>query len=279
MPDEDNLLNLQARFVTRIHSLLLPLYVSGAFLTMLGTLYGTIEIACSIADEIVRAFIRDWSKVRAKKLKRSVLAWCVPVALLILVWLFIRQAAPEVPAEQSDVAIHRQLAENIGDGEPADVIHVKKPRLLLEILTPVNLFTGVLSCGLICILVIWMDRRELPPGLQPPKWQIGINVLSAVVFLGLGLKGYWDNEHRGVVVCSMAGIFTPCATTPQRLAFQETCLSRQWSPKACQCMRDTWNPYIFSRCTSNASPSEIMAVLSTALITPGRSTTNVGFAP
>jgi hypothetical protein len=78
--------------------------------------------------------------------------------------------------------------------------------LLLAILTPVNLFTGVLSCGLICILVIWMDARDLPRELQPPKWLIAMNVLSAVVFLGLGLKGFWDNENRVVVACVMVGI-------------------------------------------------------------------------
>ncbi len=33
-----------------------------------------------------------------------------------------------------------------------------------------------------------------------------MNLLSAVVFLALGLKGYWDNEHRIIVVCSMVGI-------------------------------------------------------------------------
>jgi hypothetical protein len=60
---------------------------------------------------------------------------------------------------------------------------------------------------LICILVIWMDRRELPPALQPPRWLTALNGLSAVVFLMIGLKGYWDNEHRMIVVVSMAGIF------------------------------------------------------------------------
>jgi glycerol uptake facilitator-like aquaporin len=202
VPDEGSLLNLQSQFVTRIHSLLLPLYVTGAFLTMLGTLYGTIEIACSIADEIVQSFIPDWSRNRSRKLKRAVLAWCAPVALLILGWLFIRQATPEVPQA---VAGDRQLVTHIDD--VGETVRVQKPRLLLAILTPVNLFTGVLSCGLICILGIWMDRRELPPGLQPPKWLIGLNVFSAVVFIGLGIKGYWENEHRVVVVCSMVGIF------------------------------------------------------------------------
>ena len=50
IPDEKNLLNLQSAFVTGIHPWLLPLYVAGAFLTMLGTLYGTLEVACSIAE-------------------------------------------------------------------------------------------------------------------------------------------------------------------------------------------------------------------------------------
>ncbi|MHC4564985.1 MAG: hypothetical protein ACYTE3_04420, partial [Planctomycetota bacterium] len=46
IPDEKNLLNLQAEFVTGIHPWLLPLYLAGAFLTMLGTLYGTLEVGC-----------------------------------------------------------------------------------------------------------------------------------------------------------------------------------------------------------------------------------------
>ena len=70
-----------------------------------------------------------------------------------------------------------------------------------------NLFTGVMSCGLICLLVIWMDRRWLPPALQPPLWLKALNAASALVFGALGIKGYVDNENRIVVVCSMLGLF------------------------------------------------------------------------
>src|SRR6185436_20393588 len=84
VPDESNMLNLQAEFVTQIHSWLLPLYVVGAFLTMLGTLYGTVEIACSIADEIFRSFVTDWTKDRAKSLRRRIIGWCATVAFLLL---------------------------------------------------------------------------------------------------------------------------------------------------------------------------------------------------
>ncbi|MBM84244.1 MAG: hypothetical protein CMJ78_27125 [Planctomycetaceae bacterium] len=202
VPNEDNLLNLQAKFVTNIHPLLLPLYVTGAFLTMLGTLYGTIEIACSIADEISRSFVAGWTPERAKKLKRGVIAWCASFALVILTWLFIRQASFDPPA----VADSAATATEGGSEQPAEPAMMKKPRLLLAILTPVNLFTGVLSCGLICILTIWMDRRWLPKALHPPKWLVFMNVVSAAVFAGLGIKGYWDNESRIIVVCAMAGV-------------------------------------------------------------------------
>jgi hypothetical protein len=158
------------------------------------------------------------------------------MAMLILGWLFVRQATPQAAAqaegqpvatvqgEASDAADDNAADDNAADDNAADdnaaddnasaadasakePERLAKPRLLLAILTPVNLFTGVLSCGLICIMVIWMDRRELPAGLQPPRWMIVMNVVSAAVFIGLGIKGYWDNEHRTIVLCSMAGVF------------------------------------------------------------------------
>lgn len=192
VPDEENMLNLQARFVTSIHPLLLPLYVVGAFLTMLGTLYGTLEIACIIPDEIVRSFHRDWPQQKAKRLRRGFLAWSSVIGFAILVWLFARQAGFVETA---------QLDAN------ATAVQLQKPRILLSILTPVNLFTGVFACGLICGLVIWMDHRWLPRSLRPPIWLTILNTISAIVFLGLGLKGYWDNENRMIAIVSMVGIF------------------------------------------------------------------------
>ena len=223
VPDEDSLLNLQARFVTQIHPWLLPLYVTGAVLTMLGTLYGTIEIASSIADEILRSFADEWTDAKAKRLKRIVvLGWCAPIALAILGWLFVRQASP---LDASESTLQASTAGQAAAGqtaagpvaaavdESADAANEtpesqrrRKPRVLLAMLTPVNLFTGVLACGLICFLVIWMDRRWLPAELQPPKWLTALNLISAFVFMALGLKGYWDNENRLIVIASMTGI-------------------------------------------------------------------------
>lgn len=200
VPDEDSLLNLQASFVTRIQPLLLPLYVTGAFLTMIGTLYGTIEVGCIIAEEIVRSFFADWQVHHAKRVRRAVLCWCAPFALGILIWLFVRQIGPVAFPEETAVGLLAAAATEAPT-------QVQKPRLLLAILTPINLFTGVWSCGLVCALIIWMDRRWLPPALRPPQWLTALNAVSAVIFLALGLKGYWDNENRAVVVGGIAGMF------------------------------------------------------------------------
>lgn len=201
VPDENNLLNLQARFVTSIHPLLLPLYVVGAFLTMIGTLYGTVEITCSISDEIVRSFADRWNADRARRLKRVVILWSAPIALGILLWLFVRQI--EAAGAPSSIAVASSPG---GPSAEPDLTQVQKPKLLLAIMTPVNLFTGVMACGMICVLTIWMDRRWLPAKLQPPLWIAVLNGISALIFLCLGIKGYLDNENRVVVLAGTAGL-------------------------------------------------------------------------
>lgn len=197
VPNEDNMLNLQAQFVTQIHPWLLPLYIVGAFLTMLGTLYGTVEIACSIADEIVRSFVSDWTEERAGRLRRGAITWCAAIAFLILGWLFLRQATFNKPAYARASGLEATSPE---------IVQLQKPRQLLKIMTPVNLFTGVLSCGLICMLSLWMDRRWLPPALRPPLAMVLLNLAAGLTFLGLGIKGIWDNEDRLLVVSVLGGL-------------------------------------------------------------------------
>jgi len=177
IPDEENLLNLQSVFVTSIHPWLLPLYVAGAFLTMLGTLYGTLEVASSITSEMVRAVSRELALRHARRIKRLTVFWCAAGALAILSWLFVYQSTGQVG----------------------------KPRLLLAILTPANLFTGVLGCGLFCLLNLWMDRRFLPKALRLPAWLWLLNLVSALVFLVLGLKGYWDDRSRWYAIGCLCG--------------------------------------------------------------------------
>ncbi len=174
IPDEKNLLNLQSAFVTGIHPWLLPLYVAGAFLTMVGTLYGTMEVGCSIAGEMSHAVNRAFAVKHARRIRHITVAWCAGGACAILLWLFFYQSAGAAG----------------------------KPRLLLAILTPANLFTGVLGCGIFCVINLWMDRKFLPKGLRLPVWLWLLNLVSGFVFIGLGLKGYWDDQSRWYAIVS-----------------------------------------------------------------------------
>ncbi|MHC4596717.1 MAG: hypothetical protein ACYS19_17455, partial [Planctomycetota bacterium] len=83
--------------------------------------------------------------------------------------------------------------------------------LLLAILTPANLFTGVLGCGLFCLMNLWMDRRFLPKALRLPAWLWLLNLVSGFVFLGLGLKGYWDDQSRWYAIGSLSAMLLVAA--------------------------------------------------------------------
>jgi hypothetical protein len=67
----------------------------------------------------------------------------------------------------------------------------EKPPGLTEVLKPVNLFTGVFACGVICLLNPWADRR-LPARLRMPLVLVVLNLLAGTAFILLGLRGYWD---------------------------------------------------------------------------------------
>lgn len=71
----------------------------------------------------------------------------------------------------------------------------QSPPALVAILTPANLFTGVMGCGIICLLSLWTNRRFLAPAWRMPAWLVAANALAGVAFLGLGLYGYWQHSR------------------------------------------------------------------------------------
>ena len=166
IPTGDNFLELQSQFLTRIHPWLKPLYISGAYLTMFGTAYGTFEIGVTVFHEIVRAMNPQLAEKHWKTLKKIAVLWIGAGAVGVLSWSFLH---------------------TLSGGEDT--------RILLTILTPANLFTGVLSCGLLCFIMPWMDWRFLPRALRMPWALVALNAVSGAIFLGLGLKGYWDNHN------------------------------------------------------------------------------------
>ncbi len=145
---------------------------------MVGTLYGTLEVACAIVSEMARCASVDFATTHARRIRRWTLLWCVIGAYALLGWLSVYQATGAAG----------------------------KPRLLLAILTPANLFTGVLGCGLFCLLNLWMDRRFLPRPLRLPTWLWLLNLIAALVFIFVGIKGYWDDASRWYAIGTLVGL-------------------------------------------------------------------------
>jgi hypothetical protein len=177
LPGDGAFLEHQAQFVTRIHPALFPLYVVAVFLAMLGTLYGTLEVAPVILRETMLA-VRPQRRLNSPRARTLVIVWCTSVALLVLAVSFFYQWQ----------AGH------------------ERPPGLTAILAPVNLFTGVFGCGIICLLNLWMDRR-LPVQHRLPFFLIALNLLGGGVFLLVGLRGYWEYagwQAIGVLVGTIA---------------------------------------------------------------------------
>lgn len=164
LPGDGAFLEHQANFVTQLHPWLYPVYVSGAFLAMLGTLYGTLEVTPTVLREGARSLgIRGASAPSEQRLRMIGIGWCTAAALAILLVSFALQLR----------------------------LGISKPPGLTAILIPVNFFTGVFACGLISLLNPWMDRR-LAPTLRMPPALAALNLVGGIVFLIVGIRGYWD---------------------------------------------------------------------------------------
>lgn len=161
LPEGSNLLTLQAQFVTPLFPQLRHLYFAGALLAMAGTLYGTIEVAPTIAREFL---VAQKSNRSAAKARRFAIIWVCSGGIVILLLML--------------------LYSQIGRGQ--------SPPALLSLLTPANLFTGVLGCGLICLTTPLAESR-IHPSLRAPRTLLALNLLFGLVFLLLGLRAYWDH--------------------------------------------------------------------------------------
>ena len=168
IPGDGGFLEHQAQFVTELHPWLYPLYVVGTILTMLGTLYGTLEVAPPILTESFRLWraterATGLPQDETLRLRRVAILWSGVGAFIVLLVSFVYQI---------------QSGEN-------------RPPGLTNLLTPASLFTGVLSCGIICLLNPWMDR-VLPHQFRLPIYLRWANWLAGIVFLFVGLRAYWQ---------------------------------------------------------------------------------------
>ncbi len=175
IPSGTNLLNLQAAFITPLFPALRHLYFVGAFLTIFGTLYGTIEVAPTILREIAEAL---GLKSSPRKIRKAAILWVSLGALAVLLWSIFYSIS------------------NSGKTVPG----------LIAILTPANLFTGVLGCGIVCLLSPWMDLRRNSKSWRMGKILFGANLATGAIFMVLGFYGYWEHSRWisfGVLVMTL----------------------------------------------------------------------------
>ena len=177
VPAGSNLLLLQAEFVSAVHPWLKFLYFAGAFLAVFGTLYGTIEVAPTVLRELVLALRPHQAEAMQARLRRWAVTWVGIGGLLILLWSF---------------GYHLKSGAD-------------KPPSLIAILTPANLFTGVLGCGIVCALNVWMDQRFLPRGLRMRWPLLLLSGVGAALFVVLGLKAYLDDLSGVAALCLLLG--------------------------------------------------------------------------
>ena len=137
-----------------------PFYFVGAFLALFGTLYGTIEVAPAVMREIQNAFPRLATGGDSGKIRRITILWVGIGGMLVL----------------------------IGNLGWQHITGADKPTALIAILTPANLFTGVLACGIICILSCWADRRYLASPFKTPLLLTLLNAVAAILFIALGIN-------------------------------------------------------------------------------------------
>lgn len=166
LPSDQAFLEHQAQFVTRVHPWLYVLYVVGVFLTMLGTLYGTLEVAPTIFRESSMALgggISTKEFASQPNRRSGAILWCGLGALGVLAMCFLHQ----------------------WQGKGA------RPPGLTSILIPANLFTGVFLCGITCLCNPWMDRT-LPQELRASPLLVSLNYLAGCLFVAIAIKGAWD---------------------------------------------------------------------------------------
>lgn len=151
IPAGQELLTYQARFLTQFHPSFLYLYQIGIFMAFFGTIYGAYEIYLRTAYE---CWMPLSSKLRAMPVRRfrlGILAYC-GFGGLIVMWLF------EDP---------------------------------LKIVTPAAIVGGVLTCGLWCFAMIWIDRKFLPKELRMRGVLLILTWISGIAMTALGVQSLW----------------------------------------------------------------------------------------
>jgi len=170
VPEGVNLLNYQAAFLTSLASWLLPIYKIGIFFAFFGCICGAPALNYQVFYEYCNSLPRWRGRLSPKRLRAFFYAWYVGGGILIL-W-----ASRLFPGVQ-----------------------------LLDLFTPVGIYTSVMACGFYCLMNPWTDWRFLPRALRMSTSLVALNIFAGLAFLATGLKALWDfGQYRSCLMLPAA---------------------------------------------------------------------------
>ena len=170
VPKDEELLNHQAQFLSSFAPWMVPIYKGAVFAAFLSILYGGPEMNFRVVVEYLNSTVRFRDRFPQRHLRMMFVLWCL-MGGLVLLWI--------------NWAVRQYIAPELS---------------LVRLISPVGVYTGVLTCGLYCLLNPWMDWKFLPHGLRMNKLLTMLNLIAGLLFTGLGVRALWDEwwytEHK-----------------------------------------------------------------------------------
>ena len=152
VPDDAQLLSVQASFLVRLHPALLYLYQFGVFTAFFGTIMAAYELYVRTTHECFRPISQKVRSMSIGSLRPLVVTYCGLGGIAIM-W---------------------------SGGNP------------VQIVTPAAIFGGVLTCGMWCLLMVWTDRTFLPKPLRMGMGLLLLNLASGLFLTAWGVRGAMD---------------------------------------------------------------------------------------
>jgi len=153
IPANDDFLNKQESFLTKLHPEMSWLYRTGVFLAFIGTLYGAFEVYRHTFVESAAAIVPNWATAaRTPYLRAGVVIYCF-LGGMTLIWL------PE------------SLAGTI----------VKR-------MTLGSIVSGAAACGLWCFAMLRVDFTRLPAALRMSPLLRTLTLIAGIAMTLLGVQ-------------------------------------------------------------------------------------------
>ncbi|MDA0833629.1 MAG: Nramp family divalent metal transporter [Planctomycetota bacterium] len=152
VPANNDLLNEQETFLSKLHPELRWVYRIGVFLAFIGTLYGAFDVYRHTFVESARAIAPKYSTpARRPWMRRGIVAYCF-IGGLTMIW----------------------LPENVAG-------------TIIKRMTFGSIISGATTCGLWCFVMLWTDHVRLPPPLRMSRTLKTLTFVSGLVMTTLGV--------------------------------------------------------------------------------------------